>query len=70
MDMERIIAGLREAAKIADGYIPNEQDLAGAPLISNWILAQPGPCLIGKITGHPNPSVQGPVSTTSVEVRP
>ena len=57
MDIERISAGLLEAAKIADGYVPTETDLLGAPLISNWIIAMrpgdPRPSLVGSITGHP-----------------
>lgn len=69
MDIERIISGLREAQKIADGYVPTEADLAGAPLISNWIFAtapgDPGPTLVGSITGHPTLG-NSALSTTSV----
>ncbi len=69
MDIERIRAGLLEAAKIASGYEPTQADLAGAPLISSWILAMhpgdPGPTLIGSISGHPK-LADSALSATSI----
>jgi hypothetical protein len=66
MDLERVLAGLREAAEIANGYVPTDDDLSTAPLIASWAVVLPGPCLAGRITGHPDPNIRGPVSVTSV----
>lgn len=64
---EVVAAGLREAARIAAGYVPNEADLAGAPLLSNWAVeAQFGGLvrLVGVVTGHP--SLRDGWCTTSI----
>lgn len=33
---EAIAASLRELARIRDGFIPGEAELAGAPVLSDW----------------------------------
>lgn len=51
-----VVAGLREAARIAAGFVPGEAELAGAPLLSNWAVeAQPAGTvrLVGVVSGHP-----------------
>jgi len=69
MDIERIRSGLIEAAKIADGYRPVEADLAGAPLISGWILdtdVRGMTRLVGSVTGHPVLGERDLISTSVV----
>lgn len=54
---EIVAAGLREAARIAAGFVPGEAELAGAPLLSHWAVeAQPGGLvrLVGIVSGHPS----------------
>lgn len=56
MDMETVLAGLAEAARIAGGYVPAEAALADAPLINDWILGVSsghGVHLVGIVTDHP-----------------
>ena len=36
LSKEAIAAGLREAARIAEGHVPNDTDLTNAPLLSRW----------------------------------
>lgn len=62
-----VAAGLREAARVAAGYVPNETDLAGAPLLSGWAVEPQEPDLIrlvGIVTGHP--SIPDGWCTTSI----
>lgn len=64
---ERVIAGLREATRIAEGYRPTEEDLAGAPLLSEWVAhpALDGLSFVGVVTSHPK-IADGHLSRTSV----
>lgn len=64
---EVVVAGLREAARIAAGYVPSEADLAGAPLLSHWVIELQDHDLIrlvGVVSGHP--SVPDGWCTTSI----
>ena len=67
LSREILEAGLREAARIAEGFVPGEAELAGAPVLSHWaVQAQPGGTvrLIGVVSGHP--SIRDGWCTTSV----
>ena len=67
LSKEAIAAGLREAARIAEGHVPNDTDLTNAPLLSLWAVErQPGGMvrLIGVVSGHP--SIADGWCTTSV----
>lgn len=62
-----LAAGLREAARIAAGFVPGETELADAPLLSNWVAEAPfggNLRLIGMVSGHP--SIPDGWCTTSV----
>lgn len=64
---EIVAAGLRDAARIAAGFVPGEAELASAPLLSNWAVeAQFGGTLrlVGVVSGHP--SIPDGWCTTSV----
>lgn len=64
---DTVAAGLREAARIAAGFVPGEAELAGAPLLSSWIVeVQPGGLirLVGSVSGHP--TISDGWCTTSV----
>ena len=53
---EAIAAGLRELARIRDGFAPGEAELADAPVLLHWTAeALPGGllCLICVVSGHP-----------------
>ena len=67
-DPEREVASLERLAvdlrRLANGERPGERELADAPLIDRWRLAAMlGPCLTGRIHGHP--LLGGPTIETS-----
>ena len=64
---EIVVAGLLEAAGIAAGSVPGDEELAGAPLLSHWAVeVQPGGIvrLVGVVIGHP--SIRDGWCTTSI----
>lgn len=53
---EQVAAGIRAAIKLNEGELPSEAELAGAPLLTAWVLGQePGGYsrLGGFVSGHP-----------------
>lgn len=51
-----VTAALREADRIAAGFVPGEAELSGAPLLSDWIFeTHPAGLirLVGIVSGHP-----------------
>jgi len=53
---DTVMAGLQAARHIQQGHLPTEADLAAAPVLSNWVLAdEPGNLfrLAGMVSGHP-----------------
>lgn len=53
--LERLLADLKAAR---DGHRAGPAELGGAPLIDGWRVAmRDTPCLVGRVTDHPNPDV-------------
>ncbi|MCF1742051.1 DUF6634 family protein [Paradevosia shaoguanensis] len=53
---DTVLAGLRAARRIQQGHLPTQAELAAAPVLSNWVLAEePGNLfrLAGMVSGHP-----------------
>lgn len=53
---ETLLAGLSAAIKLRDGELPAEAELAGAPLLTGWVLGQEWggySRLGGFVSGHP-----------------
>lgn len=56
LSKEVVAAGLRGAARIKSGFVPGSAELAGAPLLSHWVVEPvPGGLgrLVGLVSGHP-----------------
>jgi hypothetical protein len=56
LTQDAIAAGLRELARIKDGFTPGEAELSASPILSHWTieLSSGGLLyLIGEISGHP-----------------
>ena len=54
---EQVAAGVLAAIKLSDGELPTEAELAGAPLLTGWVLGEgPGGYsrLGGFVSGHPS----------------
>lgn len=52
---DTLLAGFRAAVKLRDGELPTEAELAGAPLLTGWVLGQESggySRLGGFVSGH------------------
>lgn len=57
LSREAIIAGLIAAARIRDGELPSEAEIAAAPRLEGWAYEPMGGGLyrlVGVVTGHPS----------------
>ena len=53
---DAVLAGLQAARLLQQGHLPSEADLAAAPVLSNWVLAEEPENLFrlaGMVSGHP-----------------
>ncbi len=56
LSKEVVAAGLREATRIRAGFVPGDDELAGAPLISHWVVEPVSGNLVrlfGEVSEHP-----------------
>lgn len=56
LSKQAVAAGLREAARLKAGFVPGETELAGAPLLSHWVVEPVSGGLVrlfGEVSGHP-----------------
>lgn len=57
LSRQAIAAGLREAGRIKNGYMPTKADLTDAPILSNWMIEplRGGVYrLVGTVSSHPS----------------
>jgi hypothetical protein len=65
---ESVLAALADRDRLIKGWLPGDAELAGAPLLEDWMIERGNGVhyRIGAVTGHPN--IQNGLTTTSAVV--